>query len=314
MIIIDFEQKHVEGAKLIAQANYKEEREQLSILPSIDILPGLEYFAGNGFGVAAVEDNRLIGFLCCYEPRDNAFGSMAKGVYSPVHAHGAIKENRRVIYQKMYQAAAEKWVKCNITYHTITHYAHDSEAINAFCKYGFGLRCIDAIRPMEVFECQMTEEISFVELSKAEVIKVRKLRQLLSQHLGNSPCFMHTSKEELEHWLVRAEERDSRLFVANSGNETIAYIEVMDEGENFVTEVSQMSNICGAFCLPEYRGKNIVQNLINYAITKLKEEGYQILGVDFESFNPTASGFWLKYFSEYTNSLVRRIDEGALQI
>jgi GNAT superfamily N-acetyltransferase len=73
-----------------------------------------------------------------------------------------------------------------------------------------------------------------------------------------------------------------------------------------------MKNICGAYCLQEYRGKGIFQGLLNYAITTLKAEGFETLGVDFESFNPTASGFWLKYFTAYTSNVVRRIDECAL--
>jgi hypothetical protein len=40
----------------------------------------------------------------------------------------------------------------------------------------------------------------------------------------------------------------------------------------------------------------------------LKAENYLRLGVDFESFNPTAWGFWLKHFQAYTYSDVRRID------
>ncbi|MBE5968004.1 MAG: hypothetical protein E7255_13750 [Lachnospiraceae bacterium] len=91
-----------------------------------------------------------------------------------------------------------------------------------------------------------------------------------------------------------------------------AFVEVTSNGENFVTEVDTMSNICGAFCLPEYRGKNIYQNLLNFTIAKLEGEGYKILGVDFKSFNPTVYSFWLKYFIAYTNSVVRRIDECAL--
>ena len=70
--------------------------------------------------------------------------------------------------------------------------------------------------------------------------------------------------------------------------------------------------LCSALVLPEHRGKGIFQGLLNYAITKLKAEGFDSLGVDFESFNPTASGFWLKYFTAYTKSVVRRIDECAL--
>ncbi|WP_333651775.1 GNAT family N-acetyltransferase [Lacrimispora sp.] len=312
MKFLDFERDHVESAKLIAVENYYEEREYVPILPGIDVLPDLEYFACNGLGVAAFEGDRLIGFLCCYEPWDNAFGSSAKGTFSPIHAHGAVKENRRLIYQKMYQAAAEKWVKRNITYHAVAHYAHDTESINAFFTYGFGLRCMDAIRPMAEFECQPCDGIYFEELPKTDVIRVRQMRQMESEHMGNSPCFMYSSSENFKSWLAHAEERTSRLFVANNGEKLIAFVEVKSNGENFVTESDNMCNICGAFCLPEFRGKDIYQNLLNFTILKLKTEGYKILGVDFESFNPTGYGFWLKYFTAYTNSVVRRIDECAL--
>jgi ubiquinone/menaquinone biosynthesis C-methylase UbiE len=45
----------------------------------------------------------------------------------------------------------------------------------------------------------------------------------------------------------------------------------------------------------------------------LKQEGYRLLGVDCESFNPNARGFWSKYFEEYTHSVVRRIDDKAIE-
>lgn len=135
---------------------------------------------------------------------------------------------------------------------------------------------------------------------------------MLSVHMGNSPCFMYSTQEQFAHWLARAEVRNTRLFVARKEEKPIAFMEISGSGENFVTEVSDMCNICGAFCLPEYRGENIYQNLLSFAILKLKTEGYKRLGVDFESFNATANVFWLKYFTAYTNSIVRRIDECAL--
>lgn len=313
MKIVDFNESYVESAMLIAKANYYEEREYVTSLPEIASIPALEYFAGNGLGVAALEDNRLIGFLCCYEPWDNAFDSTAKGTFSPIHAHGAIKENRQMIYKRMYQYAAEKWVKHKITYHGIAHYAHDTESLDAFFTYGFGLRCMDAIRPMCEIDCQLYEGLIFEELTKTEVYQVRELRKLQSEHMGYSPCFMYSSEEEFESWLKRAEGRDSRVFVAKERDKVIAFVEITNTGENFVTEYNMMSNICGAYCLPEYRGKEIYQNLLNYTIRKLQGEGYELLGVDFESFNPTAYGFWLKYFTGYTKSVVRRIDECALR-
>lgn len=313
MKIVDFNMNHVASAALLAKENYEEEREYATSLPGIEAIPDLEYFARNGLGVAALEDERLIGFLCCYEPWDNAFDSAAKGTFSPIHAHGTIKENRQMIYKRMYQYAAEKWVKHKISYHGIALYAHDTESLDAFFTYGFGLRCMDAIRPMRELDCRPQEGLNFEELTKAEVSRIRELRKLQSDHMGYSPCFMYSSEEEFQAWLERAEERDSRLFVAKEGVKNIAFVEVTDAGENFVTEGKTMRNICGAYCLRSYRGKGIYQNLLNYTIRKLQEEGYKLLGVDFESFNPTAYGFWLKYFTAYTKSVVRRIDECALR-
>ena len=109
------------------------------------------------------------------------------------------------------------------------------------------------------------------------------------------------------------EHKSSRIFVANDKELPIAFVEICDEAETFVTELPSVKNICGAFCLPEYRGRLIYQNLINYTIEVFQKEGYQYLGVDYESFNSTAQHFWPKYFEPYTCSVTRRIDEGVLK-
>ena len=310
--ILRFSINHIERAKEIALMNYNEERAAVTALPQILECPDLEHFANNGLGVAMFNDSEMLGFLCCYESWDNAFNSTAKGTFSPIQAHGTIAQNRDLIYKGLYQAAAEKWVLHKITYHAIALYTHDSQALNAFLNYGFGLRCIDAIRPLVAFEHKPHEGIVFNEIAKTESAMLREMRRLLKIHLGESPCFMRSSPEDVESWLKRAEKRKTREFVAMQNDKPIAFIEIGDDGETFATEVSSMMNICGAFCLRKYRGKGIVQGLLNYAISALKAEGYDSLGVDFESFNPTASGFWLKYFTAYTGSVVRRIDECSL--
>jgi len=109
MTIIPFVHEHTAQATLLAQACYNEERRTVSVLPDMPI-PDLSEFARNGLGVAAVDAaGQMIGFLCCYPVFDNAFGTTtAKGVFSPVHAHAAMAENRDMIYARMYQAASEK--------------------------------------------------------------------------------------------------------------------------------------------------------------------------------------------------------------
>ena len=309
--ILNFNKNHIDQAKKIALMNYNEEKSIVATLPRIKEIPDLKGFAENGLGVAAFSGSEMVGFLCCFKPWENAFDSAATGTFSPVHAHGAVLENRSAIYKRLYREAARKWIENKITYHAIALYAHDVQAVNTFFSYGFGLRCLDAVRPMINFEYKPCDGISFDEIPKTEFIKVREMRKLLKEHMRKSPCFMY-SPESAQNWLIRAEKRNSRLFVAMKGQEPVAYIEITDNGENFATDQRDMQNICGAFCYPEYRGKDIVQGLLNYVISKLKVEGFNSLGVDFEGFNPNASGFWLKYFIAYTNSVVRRIDECAL--
>ena len=315
MKIVDFSAAHTCEAMKLALMNYEEERIFVKQLPKVDSVPDLSKFVDNGLGVAAFDDTRMLGFLCCHKPWDNAFNSPVRGTFSPIHAHGAVTQNRGKIYKMLYQAAAEKWVRSGVLSHSIGCYAHDKALIDALFSYGFGLRCVDAIRGMDEIDVNGRDEgagIEFFELCKESIAEIRDLRRMLVEHLGASPSFMYSPPEVFEKWLLRAEERSSRVFAAAKDSKLIAFVEVMNDGENFATEAEDMLNICGAFCLPQYRGMGVFQSLLNNAIVTLKAEGYARLGVDYESFNPTAAGFWAKHFTAYTSGLVRRIDSSVL--
>lgn len=312
MKIVTFEKQHIETAKTIAFENYQEERTFVSTLPELRRMPGLAWFAENGLGVAALEGEKLVGFLCCVGPFDNGFASRVKATFSPIHAHGALPENRERIYRRMYQAAAEKWVSKGILYHGIALYAHDARAMGAFFQYGFGLRCVDAIREMGRIPCPPVTGFTFRRLPKEEVGAIRQLRVQLSAHLGESPCFAYDSPQMVKDWIAKAEKRDTQLFVAERDGIPVAFVEVGEDGENFITEIPGMKNICGAFCLPQYRGTGLFANLLNFTVGQLRAEGVTLLGVDYESINAAASGAWGKYFIPYTHSLVRRIEADIL--
>ncbi len=310
MNILNFEKEHVEEATEIAHANYCDERQFVKELPQTCDIPDLNGFAGNGLGVAAFEDKRMIGFLCCCDPFDNAFRATdARGIFSPMGANAAVPENRSKIYAAMYQAAGAKWVKAGAVSHAICLYAHREELQRQFFLYGFGLRCLDAIRPMALIDCEPCEDYDFAELSKAELHSVYPLYLALYRHYCESPFFMKRMPETKEEFMVSSMQEDGRYFVAKQDGKLCAFLKISASGETFAATGSTYRHIRGAYCLPEHRGKGVYQNLMNFAISMLKKEGYTRLGVNFESFNPTARGFWLKYFAAYTNSVVRRIDE-----
>ena len=313
MKIVNFDKHHIPQALALALANYEEEREAVPALPRLTHTPDLTRFLSTGLGVAAEEDGRLLGFLCCFKPWDGAFGCAARGTFSPIHAHGAVKENRERIYRRLYQAAAEKWVAAGIGYHAIALYAHDEQALKAFFLYGFGIRCSDAVRDLYTVQTQVVDGIRMRRLAKDEVGCIRELRVSLNAHLKKSPCFVDFGAASFQRWLEMAENRDSQVFVAEVEEAVAAFLEVGADGENFVTEHPAMLNICGAYCLPQYRGKGVFSNLLGYAVEQLKQQGTLLLGVDYETWNPTALGAWEKHFTAYTRSVVRRIDDGALK-
>lgn len=321
MEIVSFQYEHAEEARQIARNNYEEERKHNPVLPEIDILPDLKFFAEVGLGVAAIEDECMLGYLCAWPPIEDAFNTTGvKGTFVPIHAHGVRgdlpEKVREKLYSGMYQAAAEKWVREGILSHGISLYTHDAPALTSFFTNGFGMRCIDAIRPMEKLvslEVVLPEgvKVSYRELPREQWIRLLPMHNALRAHLGCSPAFMRFPSITEDEMYQGAGE-DIRYFAAEVKGQDIAYIKLGKAGETFVSEVNDIMNICGAYCIPEFRGKGIFHNLLAYLITILQNEGYLYLGVDMESINPNARSFWRKYFIEYTNSVVRRIDDKAI--
>jgi GNAT superfamily N-acetyltransferase len=313
MQIADFTATHIEQAAQIAKQNYEEERGFVPALPPIDTIPDLTPFAENGLGVAAFEGNAMVGFLCAVGPFKNAFRSTdATGVFSPMGVNAAIGENRANIYARMYQAAGEKWARAGAASHGICLYAHDTETQQQFFRYGFGLRCVDAVRGMDEINAPPCSGYDFMELIPDELPQILPLDHMLDAHMATCPTFILRPSDTQVSFSKKIEHFQSVFFVAKHEGKIVAYVRAELDGETFICDAPGYLHIKGAFCLLEHRGKGLHQTLLSLLVQKLKAQGYTRLGVDFESINPTAYGFWLKYFDAYTHSVVRRIDEHVI--
>ena len=270
MIIRDLTLEMTEEAQKLVWVNYEEAQKNHQALPGDCEIPKLDVLFQNGLGAAAFEDGKMVGFLSGYGPWGPVFCTKdTMGVYSPLHAHAAVKENRKRIYQRLYQAAAEKWAQAGAASHTITLYDPDEDAKEAFFEYGFGKRCVDLMRPTDGMEVSF-ENLEFTELLKEEGKQIRHLRRALNTHLSKSPAFMKSDEKVIESWLDKREADRPRTFIAKMNGEICAYIEIQDEGENFITAHPFVQNICGAYCLPELRGQNIATALLNFVLDVLK--------------------------------------------
>ncbi len=311
--IVEFNVNHIDQAMDIALSRYNLERGRVPALPHFDAVPNLTPFAEFGLGVAAFLGSEMVGFLCSVPAFSNAFRSTdAIGAFSPMHANGAIGKDRASIYDRMYQAAGKKWADAGASSHAVCLYAHDSEVQELFFRRGFGLRCMDALCRMDQIDAPESTEVDFAELPAAELPSIFPLNLLLDRHMASSPTFILRSSDSEPAFCEKAAQSHARFFAAKTGCRPVAFIKAEQDGETFICGIPGYLHIAGAYCLPEYRGSGTAQNLINFVIRTLKAEGFTHLGVDFESINPTAFGFWPKYFGVYTHSVTRRIDEHAL--
>lgn len=312
MRIVALERHHLGQAALIVAQNYAEERAVVPALPSAPELPDLAEFAENGLGVAALEGGELVGFLGCHRPWDEAFGR-CKGIFSPIHGHAAIARDRARIYDRLYQAASQKWVGAGILSHAIGLYAHDRESLTSFFDNGFGNRAVDAIRDMSPIAAPGLDGVTIRNVDSADADAIAALNNGLVDHLRQPPMFLpyfHTfTPEDIAGWI---DEKRHRFVAAFDQRGAIAYLRLQDAGENFASDDPGTANISGAFTLPEVRGSGVSTVLLARLVDQLRDEGYRRCGVDFESFNYTARNFWLKHFTAYSNGVVRRIDERIL--
>lgn len=304
--------KYVPAASDLVLSLYKE---QLAVSP---FLPYEEKFLGyfhhvidqlfqKGKGIVAICNNKLVGFLAGVEVPE--LWGKYKAIYCPVYGHGVIKDHRSNLYQELYKHAADLWVKNGCLTHAITFFANDKKTIDTWFWQGFGLRCVDAIRRVE----PIYTNNSAIIIKKVGVKHIPVLADIHRQHnqyYKSSPIFMPRKEEDpiqdLTEWL---EHDNHHLWVAYHGKKPVGYMRIQPNGERFVSEHPNVMNITGAYILKNERRSGIGVALLATIQRWLIQNGYPLCAVDFESINTMGSNFWTKYFSPYTYTMVRRIDE-----
>ncbi|MFW6287583.1 MAG: N-acetyltransferase family protein [bacterium] len=309
----------VKAAELVMES-YREETMVVPCLPVDDSYTNvfqnrIKHLLDCGSGVAAFKGDKLLGFLVGFEI-DEFFGR-CKGIYVPVYGHGADKTLRKSLYQRMYKSAAELWVKNGNTNHAITLLAHLEDVINTWFWLGFGLRCIEAMREVKpINNFDINADNTGIQIRKAEkkdILYLADIQRIHNLYYRNSPLFMPNEDEDPVQYLKDWWSKENRhLWLADDGDKPLAYMRIQNNGESFVSEHPTVMNITGAYVDESARKSKIATAMLASIQDWLSENNYRLCGVEFESFNILGSSFWTKYFTPYTFSLVRRIDERIL--
>ena len=267
-----------------------------------------ELFA-DGYGLAAMQGGQMVGYLAYWQKIEGFFGKCL-GAFSPLHGSAFIGPKRDQVFSRLFAQVSSELLQTGHTSFAQAVFASDEEIARAMNLCGFGIRCSDAIRLTATPIAQ--EAIPGVTVRKVgrdELPKLLPMAVALTAHLTAGPCYFPCGAPQAERSLTNPKRR---TFAAFQNDQPVAYIQLTDSGENYLTEFPDVTNICGCYALPELRGSGMASLLLDEVRANAQREGKKLLGVDCETLNPTALRFWGKHFTPYTYSYHRRIDERLL--
>lgn len=233
----------------------------------------------------------------------------------PVWGYGAVGNDRVKIMSKMFQKVADILCNNQKVHFEITVYAHDEEIIRLFSFLQFGIQCEEGIRNTEV-AIPGKLDVSIRELSKEEIQNcwsdIWSLVFRLIEHLRQSPVFYPGTEFTEEMYKDYFMDHATHVYIAEEENRFIGLLDANRDGNNFITNDERCHNVGDIFVIEEYRGNGIARELLRYVNDTLKEKGIERLWVEHGTANPNARGFWNKYFSTFSYTLVRDIDYSLL--
>lgn len=309
------ETKHIEEAATLVALRYQAERTHNQLLPAqfeqAEVITSrLQEQVGKVPGVAAIRDNRLVGFLLGL--RAPIFGRI-RGVFSPDWGHAADSSDPYNIYRAMYAELSQAWLVNGCFAHAIQVYTHEHDASNAWFSLGFGMRGMDALRDLSPIRGVSHLEIEIRQVRPEDFEILMPLVLDLCKHLAAAPIFLpltdtlgqrRTSHKE---WL---ENSNNALWLAFQNGAAVGYIRAQPSTHyNLAIADDTTVSITGAFTCPEVRGSGVGAMLLNHVLKWARSQGCQKCAVDCETANIPGHAFWRKHFQPICYALVRSIDE-----
>jgi len=312
MKIVPFEDQHLPEAMNLFAHRYQKARERYpAMAPDHEqpdhLLSDLKELVANNPGVAALQGDRLIGFMAVYQ-LENFRGKSA--VYCPEWGNAAQPDDAGRIYEQMYAALASGWIRNDILAHYISVLAYDQRTTETLSWLGFGRMGVDAVRPARPID-SISCDIDIRVATQQDIPGLIDLDQKLVTYSSDSPIFLRHSQvsnhDEFEVWLS---EPYHRIFMAYKNAQTVGFIKLQkwNEGACKSAQDNRSLSITGAYVEDSCRGQGIGLCLLNQALTWAAVNGFERCAVDFESYNPLAVRFWLRFFQPVCYSLVRHVD------
>jgi GNAT superfamily N-acetyltransferase len=198
--------------------------------------------------------------------------------------------------------------------HAITLLAQDRTTRETWFWNGFGMAVVDAIRPAAPLQPtpHTSLQIRPARLDDAEALYALDIEHC--QHYSQAPVFMTPrTPASASEWREFLSQEHHSAWLAVDGSQAAGFIRFEPDSEGACAIVASQGTIAitGAYVRPLVRGRQAAPAILDAALHHYAAQGFTRCAVDFESFNPEAATFWLKYFKPVCYSLTR-VPEDAL--
>lgn len=306
MRIVPLEPSHVSAAAGLFIASLERVRARVPALSadlaSVDAVASR--LAGMR-GAAALEGDRLVGYLASWFPIAGFRGTERVGAYAPAWGHATMTDGASAIDRALYRVVSADWAASGCTVHAITLLA-DDDAVRSWFWSGFGLAVVDAVRPTIPLDVPPAEGILVRPATAADAPALATLDVEHRRHYAAPPVFMPLRPaDDAAAWTVFLGKPGSRAWLAEDDGGALGFIRFdRTFGGADVVESADGIFISGAFVRPARRGQGIATAILDAALQDFAAAGVATCAVDFESFNPEAR-FWLRHFVPVCYSVMR---------
>jgi GNAT superfamily N-acetyltransferase len=310
-----FQDEFLSEAAALFIANFRKQRQVTPLLPDLmeepeKVINLLKGFLHSTPGIAAFRDGRLVGYLSWLPI--NRFRNMDRtGAFCPEWGHAVDEDGAASIYLAMYQKAAVQWNSAGCQVYAITLLAADQPAAKFWFWNGFGMIVINAIRSTQPLNLPKQESlvIRTAQPEDAETIALLEAEHFL--HYSAPPISMapqpHEDATGYREFLRRL---NCTVCLAWIGNNPVGYVRFEPQGFGAAAIVRSETTIAisAAYTRLQFRGQGVAPALLEAGLQYYAEKGFNRCSVDFESTNPEASHFWLKYFDPVCISVMRILE------
>jgi ribosomal protein S18 acetylase RimI-like enzyme len=307
-----FSEEHLDdAARLLAQRHER----HLAAQPLLPAEPNLRceveelWRRDDGFGVAAVAGDRLVGYLIGWSRPGERWGP---NVWVESAGHAALEPE---VVRDLYAAAADRWVERGLKAHFVLVPATDAELVDAWFRLGFGAQSAHGILALERASAGPSGSVHVREASEGDEEALVALSPLLRDHHHVAPVFArgrrHTD-DEIRAFILQdlASEHVAELVAEVDGRIVgILVVSPVESSETHSGLARPPGAALFAFAVthPQVRGSGAGIALTDASFAWAREHGYETMVTDWRETNLLASRFWPRRGFERTFLRLHRL-------